>query len=91
MCLVRQIPQVMASMTDGKWDWKFTGSQLNAKSLAGNSWPGRFGREVATRMQSVGMKKLGYDPIMSPEGAASFSVQQQAFPTPSTPQESWLF
>lgn len=76
MCLARQIPQAAASMKDGRWDRKkFMGTELNGKTL-GILGLGRIGREVATRMQSFGMKTVGYDPIISPEVAASFGVQQ---------------
>ncbi|KAH0505384.1 D-3-phosphoglycerate dehydrogenase [Microtus ochrogaster] len=76
MCLARQIPQAGASMKDGKWDRKkFMGTELNGKTL-GILGLGRTGREVATRMQSSWMKTVGYDPIISPEVAASFGVQQ---------------
>lgn len=76
MCLARQIPQATASMKDGKWDRKkFMGTELNGKTL-GILGLGRIGREVATRMQSFGMKTVGYDPIISPDVAASFGVEQ---------------
>nr|KAF6304891.1 phosphoglycerate dehydrogenase [Pipistrellus kuhlii] len=76
MCLARQIPQATASMKDGKWDRKkFMGTELNGKTL-GILGLGRIGREVAVRMQSFGMKTVGYDPIISPEVSASFGVQQ---------------
>ncbi|XP_063552081.1 D-3-phosphoglycerate dehydrogenase isoform X2 [Gorilla gorilla gorilla] len=76
MCLARQIPQATASMKDGKWERKkFMGTELNGKTL-GILGLGRIGREVATRMQSFGMKTIGYDPIISPEISASFGVQQ---------------
>ncbi|XP_043820518.1 D-3-phosphoglycerate dehydrogenase-like isoform X2 [Dromiciops gliroides] len=76
MCLARQIPQATASMKDGKWERKkFMGIELYGKTL-GILGLGRIGREVATRMQSFGMKTVGYDPIISPEVLASFGVQQ---------------
>ncbi|XP_003793857.1 D-3-phosphoglycerate dehydrogenase [Otolemur garnettii] len=76
MCLARQIPQAAASMKDGRWERKkFMGTELNGKTL-GILGLGRIGREVATRMQSFGMKTVGYDPIISPEASASFGVQQ---------------
>uniref|UniRef100_A0A8C0HT46 D-3-phosphoglycerate dehydrogenase n=1 Tax=Balaenoptera musculus TaxID=9771 RepID=A0A8C0HT46_BALMU len=76
MCLARQIPQATASMKNGKWERKkFMGTELNGKIL-GILGLGRIGREVATRMQSFGMKTIGYDPIISPEVSASFGVQQ---------------
>ncbi|EDL08925.1 mCG22888 [Mus musculus] len=76
MCLARQIPQATASIKDGKWDRKkFMGTELNGKTL-GILGLSRIGREVVTRIQSFGMKTVGYDPIISPEVAASFGVQQ---------------
>ncbi|XP_045402896.1 D-3-phosphoglycerate dehydrogenase [Lemur catta] len=76
MCLARQIPQATASMKNGKWERKkFMGTEVNGKTL-GILGLGRIGREVATRMQSFGMKTVGYDPIISPEVSASFGVQQ---------------
>uniref|UniRef100_A0A2R8PKY8 D-3-phosphoglycerate dehydrogenase n=1 Tax=Callithrix jacchus TaxID=9483 RepID=A0A2R8PKY8_CALJA len=76
LSLARQIPQATASMKDGKWERKkFMGTELNGKTL-GILGLGRIGREVATRMQSFGMKTIGYDPIISPEISASFGVQQ---------------
>lgn len=63
-------------MKDGKWERKkFMGTELNGKIL-GILGLGRIGREVATRMQSFGMKTVGYDPIIAPEVSASFGVQQ---------------
>ncbi|KAK2106436.1 hypothetical protein P7K49_015950 [Saguinus oedipus] len=74
LCLARQIPQATASMKDGKWERKkFMGTELNGKTL-GILGLGRIGREVATRMQSFGMKTIGYDPIISPEVSASFGL-----------------
>ncbi|XP_019511349.1 PREDICTED: D-3-phosphoglycerate dehydrogenase [Hipposideros armiger] len=76
ICLARQIPQATASMKGGRWDRKkFMGTELSGKTL-GILGLGRIGREVATRMQSFGMKTVGYDPIISPEVSASFGVQQ---------------
>ncbi|KAM7149624.1 LOW QUALITY PROTEIN: D-3-phosphoglycerate dehydrogenase-like [Molossus nigricans] len=74
--MIRQIPQATASMKDGKWERnKFMGTELNGKTL-GILGLGRIGREVAIRMQSIGIKTVGYDPIISPEVSASFGVQQ---------------
>ncbi|XP_036590728.1 D-3-phosphoglycerate dehydrogenase-like [Trichosurus vulpecula] len=76
MSLARPIPQAAASMKNGKWERKkFMGTELHGKTL-GILGLGRIGREVATRMQSFGMKTVGYDPIISPEISASFGVQQ---------------
>ncbi|XP_074044675.1 D-3-phosphoglycerate dehydrogenase [Macrotis lagotis] len=76
MSLARQIPQAAASMKNGKWERKkFMGTELHGKTL-GILGLGRIGREVATRMQSFGMKTVGYDPIIPPDVSASFGVQQ---------------
>uniref|UniRef100_A0A6B2F7B0 D-3-phosphoglycerate dehydrogenase n=1 Tax=Bothriechis nigroviridis TaxID=88079 RepID=A0A6B2F7B0_BOTNI len=76
MSLARQIPQAAASMKDGKWDRKkFMGMELQGKTL-GILGLGRIGREVAIRMQSFGMKTIGYDPIITSEESAVFGVEQ---------------
>ncbi|KAM3840229.1 D-3-phosphoglycerate dehydrogenase [Vipera latastei] len=76
MSLARQIPQAAASMKEGKWDRKkFMGMELQGKTL-GILGLGRIGREVAIRMQSFGMKTIGYDPIITPEESAVFGVEQ---------------
>ncbi|XP_015278057.1 PREDICTED: D-3-phosphoglycerate dehydrogenase [Gekko japonicus] len=76
LSLARQIPQAAASMKEGKWDRKkFMGMELQEKTL-GILGLGRIGREVAIRMQSFGMKTIGYDPIITPEESAAFGVQQ---------------
>ena len=52
----RNIPQGYASLMAGKWDRKqFMGVELEGKTL-GIVGLGRIGREVASRMQSFGMK-----------------------------------
>ncbi|XP_054836298.1 D-3-phosphoglycerate dehydrogenase [Eublepharis macularius] len=76
LSLARQIPQAAASMKEGKWDRKkFMGMELQGKTL-GILGLGRIGREVAIRMQSFGMKTIGYDPIITPEESAAFGVPQ---------------
>ncbi|TRY92805.1 hypothetical protein DNTS_024873 [Danionella cerebrum] len=76
MSLSRNIPQAVMSMKDGKWDRKkFMGAELFGKVL-GIVGLGRIGKEVATRMQSFGMKTIGYDPITPPEVSASWGVEQ---------------
>ncbi|XP_003229089.1 D-3-phosphoglycerate dehydrogenase [Anolis carolinensis] len=76
MSLARQIPQAAASMKEGKWDRKkFMGMELEGKTL-GILGLGRIGREVALRMQSFGMKTIGYDPIITPAESAAFGVEQ---------------
>nr|XP_014344904.1 PREDICTED: D-3-phosphoglycerate dehydrogenase [Latimeria chalumnae] len=76
MCLARHIPQAFASMKAGEWDRKrFMGEELYGKTL-GIVGLGRIGKEVAIRMQSFGMKTIGFDPVIPAEVSASFGVQQ---------------
>ncbi|XP_026126992.1 D-3-phosphoglycerate dehydrogenase-like [Carassius auratus] len=78
MSLSRHIPQAVMSMKDGKWDRKkFMGAELYGKVL-GIVGLGRIGKEVATRMQSFGMKTIGYDPITPSEVSAGWGVEQMS-------------
>ncbi|XP_065053865.1 D-3-phosphoglycerate dehydrogenase-like [Rhopilema esculentum] len=72
--MARNIGQGYATMREGKWERsKLMGCELNGKTLAIIGL-GRIGREVATRMSSFGMKIIGFDPIVTPEEAASFGI-----------------
>uniref|UniRef100_H3DHP8 D-3-phosphoglycerate dehydrogenase n=1 Tax=Tetraodon nigroviridis TaxID=99883 RepID=H3DHP8_TETNG len=76
MSLSRNVPQAVISMKEGHWDRKkFMGSELFGKVL-GIVGLGRIGKEVASRMQSFGMRTIGYDPITPPEVSASWGVEQ---------------
>ncbi|XP_064185956.1 D-3-phosphoglycerate dehydrogenase isoform X2 [Anguilla rostrata] len=78
MCLSRGLPQAVMSMKAGNWDRKkFMGTELYGKIL-GIVGLGRIGKEVATRMQSFGMKTIGYDPITPPEISATWGVEQMS-------------
>ncbi|XP_013856907.1 D-3-phosphoglycerate dehydrogenase [Austrofundulus limnaeus] len=78
MSLSRNVPQAAMSMKQGKWDRKkFMGTELLGKVL-GIVGLGRIGKEVAMRMQSFGMKTIGYDPITPPEVSASWGVEQMS-------------
>ncbi|XP_052462591.1 D-3-phosphoglycerate dehydrogenase-like [Carassius gibelio] len=78
MSLSRHIPQAVMSMKDGKWDRKkFMGAELYGKVL-GIVGLGRIGKEVASRMQSFGMRTIGYDPITPLEVSASWGVEQMS-------------
>ncbi|KAL5006523.1 hypothetical protein ScPMuIL_015329 [Solemya velum] len=73
--LSREVPLACQSMKEGRWDRKkFMGSELNGKTL-GIIGLGRIGKEVALRMQSFGMKTIGFDPIIPAEVAAEFNVE----------------
>ncbi|XP_026231511.1 LOW QUALITY PROTEIN: D-3-phosphoglycerate dehydrogenase [Anabas testudineus] len=76
MSLSRNVPQAAMSMKQGQWDRKkFMGAELYGKVL-GIVGLGRIGKEVASRMQSFGMRTIGYDPITPPEVSASWGVEQ---------------
>uniref|UniRef100_A0A8D3AS31 phosphoglycerate dehydrogenase n=1 Tax=Scophthalmus maximus TaxID=52904 RepID=A0A8D3AS31_SCOMX len=76
MSLSRNVPQAAMSMKQGNWDRKkFMGAELYGKVL-GIVGLGRIGKEVASRMQSFGMKTIGYDPITPPEVSASWGVDR---------------
>uniref|UniRef100_A0A1A8KHY9 D-3-phosphoglycerate dehydrogenase n=1 Tax=Nothobranchius kuhntae TaxID=321403 RepID=A0A1A8KHY9_NOTKU len=78
MSLSRNVPQAAMSMKQGNWDRKkFMGAELYGKVL-GIVGLGRIGKEVATRMQSFGMKTIGYDPITPPGVSASWGVEQMS-------------
>ncbi|KAJ9583313.1 hypothetical protein L9F63_022330, partial [Diploptera punctata] len=72
--LARNIPQACQSLKEGRWDRKlYSGFELSGKTLAVIGL-GRIGREVATRMQSFGMKTIGFDPMVSHEAAKEFNI-----------------
>ncbi|ODM96869.1 D-3-phosphoglycerate dehydrogenase [Orchesella cincta] len=73
--MARNIPQACATMKNGAWDRKlFSGNELYGKTLAILGL-GRIGKEVALRMQSYGMKTIGYDPIVPAEVSKEFGVE----------------
>lgn len=72
--MARLIPAADASMKAGKWERnRFLGSELFNKTL-GVIGLGKVGRRVAQAAQGVGMKVLGYDPLISSEQAARLNV-----------------
>ncbi|TKS67234.1 D-3-phosphoglycerate dehydrogenase [Collichthys lucidus] len=76
--VMKNVPQAAMSMKQGNWDRKkFMGAELYGKVL-GIVGLGRIGKEVASRMQSFGMKTIGYDPITPPEVTASWGVEQMS-------------
>jgi len=73
--VARHVGQGHASLKEGKWERsKFMGCELLGKTLAIVGL-GRIGREVAIRMQSYGMKTIGFDPLVSPEEAAQYGIE----------------
>ncbi|CAG2055243.1 unnamed protein product, partial [Timema podura] len=74
--LARNVASACQSLREGRWDRKlYTGSELHGKTLAVLGL-GRIGREVATRMQAYGMRTIGFDPMVTAEGAKSFNVEK---------------
>lgn len=73
--LSRHVGQGYSSLLNDKWERsKFMGNELMGKTLAIIGL-GRIGREVAYRMQSFGMKTVGYDPIVSKEEAEALNIK----------------
>lgn len=73
--LARNIAQAAESMRAGRWDRKlYAGHELYGKTLAIIGL-GRIGKEVAIRMQSWGMKTIGFDPLVSAAEAKKFNVE----------------
>ena len=75
LALARNVPQACASLKNRQWERKrFTGTEVYGKTL-GIIGLGRIWSEVARRAYGLGMKLLGFDPILSPERARSLNVE----------------
>lgn len=75
IAISRHIALSSTKLKAGIWDRKsFMGTELHGKILALIGL-GRIGRQVAVRMQSFGMKIIGYDPAVSREEAAKLDIQ----------------
>ncbi len=73
--LARMVPQADASMKAGKWErGRFLGTELFNKTL-GVVGLGKVGSRVAQAAQGLGMKVIGYDPLISAEHAEHIHVQ----------------
>jgi len=65
MALARGIPQMTASMKEGKWEKKkFVGVEVAGKTL-GLIGSGRIGKAVADRASALGMDVVAYDPYIT--------------------------
>ena len=65
MALARNIPQMTASMKEGKWEKKsFLGSEVAGKKL-GLIGSGRIGKAVGDRAAALGMEVIAYDPYVT--------------------------
>lgn len=75
LSLARNIPQANRSLISGKWDRKtYTGTEVFEKTV-GVVGLGKVGREVASRCQGLGMRVIGYDPVLSPDVALKVNIE----------------
>jgi D-3-phosphoglycerate dehydrogenase / 2-oxoglutarate reductase len=75
LSLARNIPQAHASLLEGKWDRKkYVGTEVEEKTI-GVIGLGKIGREVAVRCQGLGMKVVGYDPVLGNDVALKLNIQ----------------
>ena len=75
LALARNIPQAHASLVRGEWERKkYTGTEVFEKTL-GVIGLGKIGREVAARAQGMGMRVLGYDPVIGADVAAKQNIE----------------
>ncbi len=73
--LARNIPQAHMSVVSGKWEReKYVGVELLGKTV-GVIGLGKVGREVARRCVALGMKAIGYDPILSRDIAMKLGIE----------------
>lgn len=75
LSLARNIPQANMSLRQGQWERKrYTGTEVLEKTL-GLIGLGKIGREVANRCLGLGMKVVGYDPILSSDVARKMGIE----------------
>jgi D-3-phosphoglycerate dehydrogenase / 2-oxoglutarate reductase len=75
LSLVRNIPQASASLLRGEWERKkFTGMEVFEKTI-GVIGLGKIGYEVAMRCMGLGMKVLGYDPVLSNDVMTKMKIE----------------
>ena len=74
--LARKIPAANMSIKRGEWDRKsFSGVELNGKTL-GIVGCGRIGQVVSQCATAIGMKVIGYDPVMDKEAFKEAGIKQ---------------
>jgi len=79
--MLRQIPQAAWSLREGKWERdSFKGFEATGKTL-GVIGLGNIGRIVAEKAMGLGMKVLGYDPMIKNLGQlpSKFSAMTESF------------
>jgi len=74
MALARDIPNATSSLKAGKWERKrFMGTELSGKTI-GVIGLGQIGRRVASSCQGLGMRTIGFDPLLSPQVARESKI-----------------
>ncbi len=74
LSLVRNIPNAVQSLKEGRWDRKkFMGTEVYGKTL-GVIGLGKIGSSVALRMKAFGMNVIGFDPYMTHEKADEMGI-----------------
>jgi len=80
LSLSRNIPQATASMKAGEWERKkYTGVELDGKTLGIVGAAGRVGQQVARRARAFGMRILGADPFLSDDLAAQLHIEPVSY------------
>jgi len=75
LALARNVPQAMASLTNGQWERSaYTGVELQGK-VAGILGLGRIGGLVAERLAAFGMTVIAYDPYAPPARSTQLGVR----------------
>ncbi len=75
LSLARNIPQAHMSLSRGEWNRKkFVGMEVFEKTI-GIIGLGKIGREVAQRCLGLGMKVIGYDPVMQNDVALKLRIE----------------
>jgi len=74
--LARKLNYADASMRAGKWEKKiFEGTELAGKTL-GIIGVGRIGSDVAKMAKAIGMKTIGYDPVLPAAKFSEYGITQ---------------
>lgn len=75
LSVARWTPTSFYDLKKGKWERKkWIGTELDGKTL-GIVGLGKIGKEVAKRMQSFGMKTIGYDPFLTSDTANELKIE----------------
>jgi D-3-phosphoglycerate dehydrogenase / 2-oxoglutarate reductase len=79
LSLARRIPQADRSMRQGDWRKQdFVGIELSGKTL-GIIGVGRIGEALAARASALGVRPIGFDPLLSPDAVRQRGVEPTSF------------